>query len=70
MFVIPDGLYCGPINILERFRAGEIVTKTDCLTDESLWTVELTDPAAGARLQWMLNNLERDDHGRIVRCRG
>lgn len=67
MFVMPDDrLYCGPVDTLDRFRAGEIVTRTDLLTDLSLWTVSAIEPAAGKRLRWMLCNLVIDDDGRMV----
>lgn len=63
------GLYCGPEGTLQRYRAGEIVTRTDLLTDQSLWTVEVMERAAAKRLLWMLANLVTED-GRIVQRRG
>lgn len=73
MFVIPvvrDGrIYCGPVDTLERYRAGEIVTESDLLTDQSLWTVEVIEPEAGKRLEWMLQNLVIED-GRMMQRRG
>lgn len=71
MIVTPDGrIYCGPVDTLERYRAGEIVTRTDLLTDHSLWTVELVDPADLKRLRWMIENLAIDEDGRMVQRRG
>lgn len=62
--------YCGPVDTLARFRAGEIVTRTDFVTDLSVWTVEVIEPAARDRLWWMIENLELDEDNRIVRRRG
>lgn len=62
--------YCGPVDTLARFRAGDVVTRTDFVTDLSLWTVEVIEPAAWHRLWWMIENLEVDEDGRIVRRRG
>ncbi len=62
--------YCGPVDTLARFRAGEIVTRTDFVTDLSLWTVVAIEPAAQRRIAWMIENLELDEDNRIVRRRG
>lgn len=53
----PDLLpYVGPVDLLERFQAGEIVTAHDMLTDQSLFVARNLDPRAHRRLKWMLEN--------------
>lgn len=60
--------YIGPENTLHRFLDGEIITRTDLLTDESLWVVVEIAPKAHQRLMWMIENLDHDN-GKIVRIR-
>lgn len=54
-------LYVGPINIYDRYMAGEVVTQTDLLTDQSQWTVKKMSKRDADRLRWMLNNLETQE---------
>lgn len=46
--------YCGPEATLRRFQVGEIVTKAQVLTDQSLWIVEPIHHRAMERLKWMV----------------
>lgn len=55
----PDLLpYVGPGDVLDRFLAGEIVTPTDALTDESEWVIRALHPAQSRRLRWMLHTTQ------------
>lgn len=54
----PDVLpYIGPEETLRRFLAGDVVTKHDLITDQSLFTVEALLPGQMRRLRWMLDSL-------------
>lgn len=55
--------YAGPENTVKRFLAGDVVTKTDFLTDTSLWTIKALLPEQMRRLQWMLDNLTDKHEG-------
>lgn len=50
--------YCGPVDTYDRYMAGEVVTRTDCLTDLSEMVVRPMDLRDQNRLRWMLANLE------------
>lgn len=51
--------YCGPVDTYDRYMAGEVVTRTDCLTDLSEFVVRPMDLRDQDRLRWMLANLLR-----------
>lgn len=56
--------YLGPRDLLERYRAGEVVTRTDALMDQSEFiTVKASEfPKHDMdRLRWMTEHLERVD---------
>lgn len=61
--------YMGPRDLLERYRAGEVVTRTDALLDQSEFVIVPESQFGGRdlnRLKWMTENLERVD-GRVER---
>ena len=56
--------YIGPSDLLERYRRGEVVTRTDALLDQSEWIIvpasEFSDHDRD-RLRWMTEHLSRDE---------
>lgn len=62
----PDGLigYIGPRELYDRYMAGEVVTRTDALFDQSEFVI-LPESEIGAenrrRLWWMIEHLQRID---------
>ncbi|BCI54921.1 hypothetical protein NIIDNTM18_41990 [Mycolicibacterium litorale] len=65
MLVMPDDIgapgYIGPVHIYDRYMSGEVVTRTDALTDQSKFVARPMSAHDRKRLRWMLDNLELVD---------
>lgn len=53
--------YCGPRETFDRYMAGEVVTRTEGLTDQSEFVIRDMAVRDQNRLRWMLENLELVD---------
>jgi hypothetical protein len=49
-----DEMYLGPIDLLEHFEAGAVVTHLEALQDHSDWVIRRLHPEKLRRLKWML----------------